>query len=150
LARGKRESGLYRLLVGPVALVHSSGRLEEPSSFEEAHAWCNAMETGSKPIMDVVIASLVDGYSDTSEAYKIDNLTQWGTLVSRDVIFDEDMGSFSSQHSPSMIEERMEVVVPEVDSKTRDKLDSQRYEERLGLDMPSPSTLAHKRPRWLT
>jgi hypothetical protein len=39
LARGVREGGLYRLLVDPVALVHSNGRLEEPSSFEEAHAW---------------------------------------------------------------------------------------------------------------
>jgi hypothetical protein len=39
LARGVREGGLYRLLVDPVAHVHSSGRLEEPSSFEEAHAW---------------------------------------------------------------------------------------------------------------
>jgi hypothetical protein len=35
------------------------GGLEEPSSFEEAHAWWDVMEIGSKPIMDVVIASLV-------------------------------------------------------------------------------------------
>jgi hypothetical protein len=41
LARGVREGGLYRLLVDPMALVHSSERLDEPSSFEEfrSPAW---------------------------------------------------------------------------------------------------------------
>jgi hypothetical protein len=36
LARGVREGGLYKLLADLVALVHSSERLDEPSSFEEA------------------------------------------------------------------------------------------------------------------
>jgi hypothetical protein len=55
-----REGGLYRLLVDPMALVHSNERLDEPSSFEEAyveHAWWDAMETGSKPIVESRIDS---------------------------------------------------------------------------------------------
>jgi hypothetical protein len=48
-------------------------------------------------VRDVVIASCVDGYDgDTSAAYRIDILAQWETVVSRDVIFDEDVRSSSS------------------------------------------------------
>jgi hypothetical protein len=47
LARGVREGGLYMLLSDPVAHVHSSGRLEEPSIFEEANAWKDVIEPGS-------------------------------------------------------------------------------------------------------
>jgi hypothetical protein len=36
LARRVKEGRLFRLLVDPMALVHSSERMEEPSSFEEA------------------------------------------------------------------------------------------------------------------
>jgi hypothetical protein len=52
-----REDGLFKLLPDLVALVHSSGRLEEPSFFEEAHAWRDVMEIGSKPIVVSVINS---------------------------------------------------------------------------------------------
>jgi hypothetical protein len=43
-----------------VALVHSSEKLEEPSSFEEAyeHVWWDAMEIGSKPIVESRIDTL--------------------------------------------------------------------------------------------
>jgi len=43
-----QDGGLYRLLVNPMKLVHSSMKLDELSSFEEAyveHAWKDAMET---------------------------------------------------------------------------------------------------------
>jgi hypothetical protein len=49
-----------------------------------------------RTIMDVVIASCVDGYNDTSTTYRIDIPTQWETVVSKDVIFDEDVRSSSS------------------------------------------------------
>jgi len=39
LARGMREGSLYRLLVEPMALLHSNERLEDPYSFEATHAW---------------------------------------------------------------------------------------------------------------
>jgi hypothetical protein len=35
LSRGVREGGLYRLLANIVPRVHSSERLDEPSSFED-------------------------------------------------------------------------------------------------------------------
>ena len=44
------DGGLYRLLVDPMALVYSNGKLDEPSSFKEAHAehvWWVAMEIDS-------------------------------------------------------------------------------------------------------
>jgi len=46
LARGGLDGGLYAFLVDPIALAHSSRKLDEPSSFEEAyveHPWHNAM-----------------------------------------------------------------------------------------------------------
>jgi len=46
-AREVQEGGLFKLLVDLVELVHSNGRLEEPSSFEKAYAWWDAMEIGS-------------------------------------------------------------------------------------------------------
>jgi hypothetical protein len=64
LDSGVRDGGLYRLLANPVALVHSSERLDEPFSFEEAyveHAWWDVMETGSKPIIDAMITYCVNG-----------------------------------------------------------------------------------------
>jgi len=67
-----------------MACVHSSGRLEEPSSFEATYAWRGVIEPGSTPIVDALITSCVD----------------------------EDVRSFSLQDSPSVIEEHMEVVVP--------------------------------------
>ena len=57
---GVQEGGLYRLLVDCVALVHSSKKLDEPSSSEEAyieHLWWDAMEIGSKPIVESLIGS---------------------------------------------------------------------------------------------
>jgi hypothetical protein len=83
LARGVREGGLCSLLVNPVAFVHSSERLDEPSRVEKAHAWWDAMVVGSEPIVvsmidygvqDVVITSCVDGYNDTSIVYMINIL----------------------------------------------------------------------------
>jgi hypothetical protein len=65
-------------------------------------------------------------------------------MVRKDVIFDEDVRSSSSQDSPSVIEENVEVVVPEIDSETQDESDSEGDEVRLGLDMPSPSTPTHR------
>jgi hypothetical protein len=59
LARAMREGGLYKLLVDPMARVHSNGRLEEPSSFEEAHAWQEAIELSSTLIGNALIASCV-------------------------------------------------------------------------------------------
>jgi hypothetical protein len=115
-----RKAGIYRLLVDPVTLLHSSWRLEEPSSFEEAHAWQNVMEIGSEPIkdamndsriQDVVIASCTDGYYDTSTAYKIDISSKWEIVVSRYVILYEDVRSSSSQDSPLVIEENVEVLL---------------------------------------
>jgi hypothetical protein len=52
-----------------------------------------------------VIASCVVGYNDTSTVFKVYIPTQQKTVVSRDVKFDEDVRSFSSQDSPSVIEE---------------------------------------------
>jgi hypothetical protein len=68
--------------------------------------------------MDDVIASRVDGYSDTYTTYKINILTQWEIVVSKDVIFEEDMRSSNSHDSPLVIEEREEVDVPKTNSKT--------------------------------
>jgi hypothetical protein len=45
-----------------VALVHFSRRLEEPSSFEGAHAWQDVMEIYSKPI----VVSMVDSMTATN------------------------------------------------------------------------------------
>jgi hypothetical protein len=75
-------------------------------------------------VQDVVIASCVVGYNDTSTTYRINIPTQQKTMVSRDVKFDEDVRSSSSHDSPSVIERREEVVVPEVDSEVRAKSDS--------------------------
>jgi hypothetical protein len=96
-----REVGPYKLLVYSLALVHSNEILEEPFSFEEAyveHAWWDAMETGLRHIMDV-ITSCVNGYSDTSTTY-INIPTQWEIVVSKDVIFEEDVRSSNSHDSP--------------------------------------------------
>jgi hypothetical protein len=49
---------------------------------------------------DVVIASCVVGYNDTSTTYRIDIPTT-KHVVSRDVKFDEDVRSSSSHVSPS-------------------------------------------------
>jgi hypothetical protein len=60
LARGVKRWCLYKLLVDHVALVHASEKLGEPSSFEEAyaeHVWWDAMEIGSKPIVESMIDS---------------------------------------------------------------------------------------------
>ena len=43
------EGGLYRLLVYPMELVHSSGRFDDPFTFEEAQAnpaWWDSIEIG--------------------------------------------------------------------------------------------------------
>lgn len=58
LARDVWDGGLYKLLADLVVLAHSSGKLDEPSSFEEAYAeqeWQDATEIGSKPIVEFVI-----------------------------------------------------------------------------------------------
>jgi hypothetical protein len=58
LARGVQKGGLYRMLVDLMALVHYSEKWDEPSIFEEAcveHAWLDAMDTGSKHIVESVI-----------------------------------------------------------------------------------------------
>ena len=57
-ARGVREGGLYELLVDLVALVNSSEKLDYPSIIEEAcayNSWQDAIETGPKPIVELVI-----------------------------------------------------------------------------------------------
>jgi hypothetical protein len=66
LARGVQDGGLYKLLVDLMALVHTNKKLGEPSSFEEAyaeHVWWDAMEIGSKPIVESMIDSklAIDG-----------------------------------------------------------------------------------------
>jgi hypothetical protein len=58
------DGGLYRLLVDLVALVHSSRKLDEPSSFEGGI--CRACMEGchgdsSKPIVELVIDSKLVG-----------------------------------------------------------------------------------------
>jgi hypothetical protein len=63
--------------------------------------------------------SCIIGYSDTFTTYRIDITTQWKIMVGRDVNFDEDVRSCSSQGSPLEIEEKNNVVVPNIDSKTR-------------------------------
>ena len=48
------DGGLYRLFADPMAPVHSKRNLDKPSRSKKAyveHAWHNAMETESKPIM---------------------------------------------------------------------------------------------------
>jgi hypothetical protein len=49
LVRQMREGGLYMLLVYFVALVHSSERLDDPSSFEEDrdHAKAPSVDCGA-------------------------------------------------------------------------------------------------------
>jgi hypothetical protein len=84
LARGLREGGLYRILVDPVAHVHFSERFEDPSTFEEAHAWQEVIEPNSTPIADALITSCVD----------------------------EDVISFNLQYSPSMTRENVDIFVP--------------------------------------
>jgi hypothetical protein len=57
LARGAHVSGLYRVLVDLLTLVHTNGELGEPSNFEKAyakHVWWDAMEIGSKPVVESV------------------------------------------------------------------------------------------------
>jgi hypothetical protein len=42
LDRGLREGGFYKFLSNPMALIHSSEKLDDPSILEEAHvghAW---------------------------------------------------------------------------------------------------------------
>ena len=54
------DNKLYRFLVDLVVLVHASWKLGEPSSFEKAyaeHEWWDAMEIGSKPIMEPMVDS---------------------------------------------------------------------------------------------
>jgi len=98
-----------------------------------------------------VIKSYVVGYSDTSTAYKSYIPTQWKTIVTRDVKFNEDVRSSSnSRDCPSEIEENEEVVVPYANLKTRDESNSRIDEARLGMDMPSPSTPPYKKSGWLT
>jgi len=63
--------------------------------------------------------------------------------VSRDVIFDKDVKSSSSQDSPSVIE-KSEEDFPKTNLEIHDESNSSMDEGRLGLDMPSPSTLARK------
>jgi hypothetical protein len=79
-----REGGLYSLLVDPMENVHSNGKLEEASRFEEACAWKEVTEPSSTPIKDSLIASCVD----------------------------EDVRSFHLKDFPSMIKENVEVDVP--------------------------------------
>jgi len=49
-----------------------------------------------------------------------------------------------------MIEGSEEVVVPEFDSKVREEPNPGVREESLRKDTSPPSTLAHRKPRWLT
>jgi len=60
LARDAQDGGLYKLLVELVTLIHANMVLGEPSSSEEAYVeyplW-DAMEIGSKPIMESMIHS---------------------------------------------------------------------------------------------
>lgn len=68
-------------------------------------------------LIDVVIASCVDGHSYASTTYRIENPTQWETVVSKDVLFYEDWRYSSSQNYPLVIGENVDVV-PETDSET--------------------------------
>ena len=69
------------------------------------------MEIGLKAIIKVVIESCVDEYSDTSIIYMVDFSTNWEIVVIRDVIFDEDVRSSSSQYSPSVIKKGEEAIM---------------------------------------
>jgi hypothetical protein len=69
VARGVLDGGLYKLLVDPVVLVHSTRKLDEPSSLEEVygkHVWWDAMELCSQPIVELVMdfKHAVDGSSE--------------------------------------------------------------------------------------
>ena len=60
------DGGLYKLIIDHVKLVHSSGKLDDPSSLEEAygeHAWFDAMEESLEPTVESDIGSRlsVDG-----------------------------------------------------------------------------------------
>ena len=52
--------------------------------------------------------------------YRNDILTQWGTMASMGVIFDDDVGSSSSYDSPSLIKETKEDTLPNIDTNTHD------------------------------
>jgi hypothetical protein len=77
--------------------------------------------------------------------YKIDIPTQWEIVLSIDVIFDKGIRASSSQDSPLVVEENVEVVVLETNLETLHELDSEGDEVRLGLNMPLSSSLAHRR-----
>jgi hypothetical protein len=59
--------------------------------FLHIHRWSNSLE-----VQDVVIVSCFVGYNETSKAYMIYIPTQWKTMVSQDVKFDEDVWSSRS------------------------------------------------------
>jgi hypothetical protein len=59
-------------------------------------------------------------------------------------------GHLDHRYLPQMIEGSEEVVVPNFDSKIREESNPSVGEVRLGMDMPSPSTPARKKRRWLT
>jgi hypothetical protein len=102
-------------------------------------------------VQDAVLASCVDVYNYTSTTYRIGIPTQRKTMMSRDVKFDEDVRSSSSQDSPSMIErEREEVVILEIDLGIRLESNSRMDKVSLGMDMPSRTTPAHRKSRWIT
>jgi hypothetical protein len=52
-----------------------------------------------------LIEGYICGYSETSKAYKIYILAQRKTIVSRDVKFEENLTSRSTQESSTMIED---------------------------------------------
>jgi hypothetical protein len=54
------DDGFYKLFVDLVALKHSSEKLDEPSSYQEAYekqVWKDVMDIGSKLIMQSIIDS---------------------------------------------------------------------------------------------
>jgi hypothetical protein len=100
-------------------------------------------------VLDFVKAYCVVGYNEAFKAYRIYIPVQWKTMMGKDVKFDEDMRS-SSSHDISMIEGSDKVVIPKPNSKVRDESNSGVDEVRSGMGMPSLTTLARRKPRWLT
>jgi hypothetical protein len=98
LARGVGDSGLYRLLANPMALLYFNEKLDQPSRLEEAHVehvWQDAMEIGSKPIVESGIDSKLAIYGSVLEYSQAERVDIDDTLASR----------FSSKEGVDFIED---------------------------------------------
>ena len=71
-------------------------------------------------------------------------------MVNIDVKFHEDVISSHSRDSPSMFEEKVEIIIQEFHSEVEARSDSRVDEVRLGMDMPSATIPACGKPKWLT